>query len=103
MSAPAQSTSSFYPTLRRLAPCVWHYRWRVLVALGLLVASKLATIGVPVLLKQLVDGLDLKTGPLVIPALLLIGYGALRLSGSLFQELRQVVFARVLARTSREI
>jgi ATP-binding cassette subfamily B protein len=58
---------------------------------------------VPVLLKQLVDGLDLKIGPLVIPALLLLAYGALRLSSSLFQELRQVVFARVLARTSREI
>jgi len=82
---------------------VWHYRWRVLIALILLVASKLATIGVPVLLKQLVDGLDLKIGPLVIPALLLLAYGALRLSSSLFQELRQVVFARVLARTSREI
>ena len=96
-------TAAIYPTLRRLAPYVWHYRWRVLIALILLVASKLATIGVPVLLKQLVDGLDLKIGPLVIPALLLLAYGALRLSSSLFQELRQVVFARVLARTSREI
>src|SRR5215471_6731768 len=104
MSAhPTKSAATWFPTLRRLLPYVWHYRWRVFVALVLLVASKLATIGVPVLLKQLVDGLDLKTGPLVIPALLLIAYGALRLSSSLFQELRQVVFARVLARTSREI
>jgi len=95
--------AAILPTLRRLFPYVWHYRWRVLIALVLLVASKLATIGVPVLLKQLVDGLNLKIGALVIPALLLIAYGALRLSGSLFQELRQVVFARVLARTSREI
>ena len=95
--------AAILPTLRRLFPHVWHYRWRVLIALVLLVASKLATIGVPVLLKQLVDGLNLKIGALVIPALLLIAYGALRLSGSLFQELRQVVFARVLARTSREI
>jgi len=95
--------AAILPTLRRLFPYVWHYRWRVLIALVLLVASKLATIGVPVLLKQLVDGLNLKIGVLVIPALLLIAYGALRLSGSLFQELRQVVFARVLARTSREI
>ena len=100
---PKKPTAAVYPTLRRLAPYVWHYRWRVLAALFLLAASKLATIGVPVVLKQLVDGLDLKPGPLVVPALLLIAYGALRLSGSFFQELRQVVFARVLARTSREI
>jgi ATP-binding cassette subfamily B protein len=89
--------------LRRLGPHVWHYRWRVLVALILLVAAKLANIGVPLLMKQLVDGLDLKIGVLVVPALLLMAYGALRLSTSLFQELRGVVFARVLARTSREI
>jgi ABC-type transport system involved in Fe-S cluster assembly fused permease/ATPase subunit len=100
---PAQPAAAAFPTLRRLLPYVWHYRWRVAIALVLLVASKLATIGVPILLKQLVDGLDLKIGPLVIPALLLVAYGALRLSSSLFQELRQVVFARVLARTSREI
>jgi len=103
MPPPVKPTAAVYPTLLRLAPYVWHYRWRVAAALILLVASKLATIGVPVLLKQLVDGLDLKIGALVVPALLLIAYGALRLSGSLFQELRQVVFARVLARTSREI
>jgi ATP-binding cassette subfamily B protein len=74
-----------------------------LLALLLLVAAKLANIGVPVVLKHLVDGLDLKTQLLTIPVLLLFAYGALRLSTSLFQELRQVVFARVLARTSREI
>ena len=84
-------------------PYVWHYRYRVLVALIMLVAAKFANIGVPVILKQLVDHLDLKLTVLTIPALLLIAYGALRLSTSLFQELRQVVFARVLARTSREI
>jgi ATP-binding cassette subfamily B protein len=90
-------------TMRRLMPFVWHYRYRVLAALLLLVAAKVANIGVPVILKQLVDHLDIKLTVLTIPALLLIAYGALRLSTSLFQELRQVVFARVLARTSREI
>jgi ATP-binding cassette subfamily B protein len=89
--------------MRRLMPFVWHYRYRVLAALLLLVAAKVANIGVPVILKQLVDHLDIKLTVLTIPALLLIAYGALRLSTSLFQELRQVVFARVLARTSREI
>jgi ABC-type transport system involved in Fe-S cluster assembly fused permease/ATPase subunit len=100
---PPKPHLTVFGTLRRLLPHVWHYRWRVLFALILLVIAKLANIGVPLVMKQLVDRLDLKMGVLVIPALLLMAYGALRLSTSLFQELRGVVFARVLARTSREI
>jgi ATP-binding cassette subfamily B protein len=88
---------------RRLMPTVWHYRGRVFAALAFLIAGKLANIAVPVVLKHLVDGLDVKPSPLVIPLLLLMAYGALRLSTSFFQELRTIVFARVLARTSREI
>jgi ATP-binding cassette subfamily B protein len=102
-SPPQKPHLTVLGTLRRLLPHVWHYRWRVLGALILLVIAKLANIGVPLVMKQLVDRLDLKMGVLVIPALLLMAYGALRLSTSLFQELRGVVFARVLARTSREI
>jgi ATP-binding cassette subfamily B protein len=100
---PESPPATVRTTLRRLLPYVWHYRWRVLVALVLLVAAKLANIGVPITLKELVDRFDPKLDALTIPALLLMAYGALRLSTSLFQELRQVVFARVLARTSREI
>jgi len=105
MSDPIQPApnATVYATMRRLMPYVWHYRRRVLAAVVLLVAAKVANIGVPVILKELVDHLDLKLTALTIPALLLIAYGALRLSTSLFQELRQVVFARVLARTSREV
>jgi ABC-type transport system involved in Fe-S cluster assembly fused permease/ATPase subunit len=95
--------ATLYATMRRLMPYVWHYRQRVVTALILLVLAKLANIAVPVILKHLVDNLDLKLSVLTIPALLLLAYGALRLSTSLFQELRQVVFARVLARTSREV
>ena len=89
--------------MRRLLPYVWHYRGRVGAALVLLVAAKLASFSVPLVLKQIVDGLGIRLTPLAIPVLLLVAYGAMRLSISLFQELRQVVFARVLARTSREI
>ncbi len=90
-------------TLKRLAPHVWHYHTRVIIALILLIASKLASISVPVTLKWMVDALDVNIRPLAVPLLLLALYGALRISTSFFQELRQVVFARVLARTSREI
>ena len=101
--SPAQSRATIVGAFRRLMPTVMRYRWRVLAALAFLVAGKLANIGVPLVLKHLVDGLDVKPSPLVIPILILMAYGALRLSTSLFQELRTVVFARVLARTSREI
>ena len=84
-------------------PHVWAYRTRVIVALILLITSKLASIAVPVTLKWLVDDMNIDVRPLAVPLLLLAMYGALRVSTSLFQELRQVVFARVLARTSRAI
>jgi len=103
MTEPTRANLSVMTTLRRLGPYVWHYRTRVLIALILLVASKVASIGVPVILKWIVDDLDVKLTVLLVPLLLLALYGGLRVSTSLFQEARQVVFARVLARTSREI
>jgi ABC-type transport system involved in Fe-S cluster assembly fused permease/ATPase subunit len=96
-------TASAFSILRRLWPEVWHYRARVGIALLFLVAAKIANIGVPLVMKSLIDKLDLNPKPLLIPFMLLVAYGALRLSTSLFQELRQIVFARVLARTSRRI
>jgi ATP-binding cassette subfamily B protein len=89
--------------VRRLWPDVWRHRGRVGVALLFLVAAKLANVGVPLVMKDLIDSLDVRPSPLTIPLALLVAYGALRLSTSLFQELRQIVFARVLARTSRNI
>ncbi len=102
-SSRRPETATVYSTLRRLLPYVWHYRLRVGVALVMLVAAKAATVGVPVVLKYLVDDLNVRATALAIPAMLLLAYGALRLSTAFFQQLREVVFARVLARTSREI
>ncbi|WP_395680946.1 ABCB family ABC transporter ATP-binding protein/permease [Dokdonella sp.] len=101
MSDPASNGT--IAILRRLWPEVWRYRGRVGTALVLLAAAKLANVGVPLVLKRLIDALDLAPKPLLIPLALLVVYGALRMSTSLFQELRQIVFARVLARTSRNI
>jgi ATP-binding cassette subfamily B protein len=100
---PPASRASTWDVIRRLWPEVWRYRWRVGIALVCLVAAKLANVGVPLVMKELIDELDLTPRPLLIPLVLLLAYGALRLSTSLFQELRQIVFARVLARTSRNI
>jgi len=95
--------ASLVNVFRRLWPQIWRYRVRVGIALAFLIVAKLANIGVPLVLKHLVDALDVAPKPLLIPLLLLVAYGALRLSSSLFQELRQIVFARVMARTSRQI
>jgi len=83
-------------TLRALAPFLWTYRGRVLLALGFLVLAKIANVGIPLLLKDIVDQLDTGTrATLVLPLALLVMYGALKLASSLFTELRDSIFARV--------
>ena len=82
-----------WATLRRLAPYLLEYRWRVLAALVFMVGAKLANVGVPVILKEMVDAMTPRLGPatlpLLVPAGLLLAYGLLRLSTSLFTELRE--------------
>jgi ABC-type transport system involved in Fe-S cluster assembly fused permease/ATPase subunit len=98
---------SDWDTLRRLFPYLWIYKWRVIAALVFMVGAKMANVGVPVLLKNLVDTMTLKPGDpaalLVVPAALLLGYGALRLSTSLFTELRELVFAKATEGAARSI
>ena len=93
--------------LASLLPYLWHYRARVLLALGMLVAAKLANVGVPIVLKDIVDALSLAPGDtraaLVVPGALLLAYGALRLSASAFTELRELVFSRVTQGAVRRI
>ena len=96
-----------WPTLKKLLPYVWQWRWRVLVALSFLVAAKVTNVGVPLVLKQLVDSLDPKPGDphmvLVVPVSLLLAYGALRVSMTLFTELREFLFYPVAARIARRV
>jgi len=86
-----------------LVPYLWEYRWRVTFALMFLVAAKLANVGVPLVMKEIVDRLDATNQILVLPLALLIIYGALRLSTTLFAELRDVVFVRVTRRAIRRV
>jgi len=98
---------SDWRTLRKLFPYLWQYRWRVGIALGFMVAAKLANVGVPLLLKTLVDSLSIPAGDtravLVVPIGLLVAYGLLRLSTSLFGELRELIFAKATEGTARSI
>jgi len=90
--------------LRALLPYLWEYRGRVLLALGCLVLAKVANIGVPLVLKQIVDRLGAYPQVVVAsPVLLLLAYGALKLGNALFGELRDVLFARVRYRAMRRL
>lgn len=85
-------------------PYLWEYRARVVVAMGFLVLAKLAGVTVPLVLKEVVDALDsTRNAAIILPLSLLIGYGALRLASTLFNELRDLVFAKVAQRAIRNI
>ena len=108
--ASAQPERSDAATLRRLLPYLWQYRWRVALALAFMVGAKLANVGVPLLLKELVDALTPRTGLapgqaalLVVPLGLLLAYGLLRFSTSLFTELRELIFAKATEGATRSI
>jgi ATP-binding cassette, subfamily B, heavy metal transporter len=99
---------SDWATLARLFPYLWYYKWRVMAALAFMVGAKVANVGVPLLLKELVDAMNpnLTTGTralLIVPVALLLGYGLLRLSTSLFTELRELVFSKATEGAARSI
>ncbi len=82
--------------LKKMLPFVWSYKGRVILALGCLVISKLAMVGIPIILKYIVDSLDTDNGQIaVLPIIFISIYGVLRFLNSGFNELRDAVFARV--------
>ncbi|MDO9196550.1 ABC transporter ATP-binding protein/permease [Rhodoferax sp.] len=106
-STPSAPRSD-WATLRRLFPYLWEYKWRVMAALAFMVGAKMANVSVPLLLKELVDTMNPKAGIdasalLVVPVALLFAYGLLRLSTTLFTELRELVFAKATEGASRTI
>jgi ATP-binding cassette subfamily B protein len=86
-----------------LLPYLWEYKTRVIIALVLLVTAKLANVGVPLVLKEVVDALAPARAAIAIPFALLVAYGLLRMSATLFAELRDVLFVRVAQRAMRRI
>ena len=107
VTAPAQTPVSDWATLKRLFPYLWEYKWRVVAALSFMVGAKLANVGVPLLLKELIDALTPQPSGaqmlMVVPLALLFGYGLLRLSVSAFTELRELVFAAATQGAARKI
>jgi len=103
-SAPTQPLSGTeWRALRLLVPYLLEYKWRVVAALTFLASAKVANVGVPLVMKEVIDGLDPRTAVLAVPVALLAIYGILRFSTTLFAELRDVVFVRVTQRAIRRV
>jgi len=92
-----------WQALATLLPYLFEYKWRVVIALVFLVTAKIANVGVPLVMKEVIDGLDAETQMVAVPVALLAIYGILRFSTTLFAELRDVVFIRVTQRAIRRV
>ena len=101
-----------FQNIKRLFPYIWDFKGRVFLALSCLILSKIAIVGMPLVLKEIVDSLDskqlltvdsLETVSLTLPLVFLLAYGALRLMAGLFNELRDAIFSRVRYHAMRGI
>lgn len=98
------SSTSEWKTIRTLLPYLWAYKGRVLLSLAFLAIAKVASVSIPWALKGVIDELDVSRHPeLVLPASMLLAYGLLRIINAVFNELRDVVFAKVTQRAIRQI
>ena len=106
-AASQQRSTPISQTLKKLLPYLWAYKWRVVAALLCVVAAKVANVGVPMLLKELVDAMSPKPTAaqvaLIVPLGLIVAYGLLRFSTSLFTELREWVFAKATHGATRTV
>ncbi len=102
-SGPPPKDRNDWKTIRTLLPYLWEFRGRVAIAMTFLISAKFANVAVPLLLKEIVDSLSKPTAMLVLPAMLLLGYGVLRFASTLFGELRDAVFAKVTQRAIRRV
>ena len=94
---------SDWKAIKSLLPYLWEFRGRVVLALAFLALAKVATVSVPLVLKEIVDALTPSQATLALPVFLLLAYGALRLANSTFGELRDMVFAKVTQRSIRRV
>ena len=97
------SNRNDWKTIRTLLPYLREFKGRVALSMVFLILAKLANVGVPLVLKSIVDALNRPKALVVLPLFLLLAYGALRLGNTLFAELRDVVFAKVLQRSIRRV
>jgi ATP-binding cassette, subfamily B, heavy metal transporter len=100
---PQRVRGNEWKAVGTLLPYLWEYKWRVILALACLVAAKLANVGVPLVMKEVVDSLDPSLQLVAVPVAMLAIYGGLRFFTTLFAELRDVLFVRVAQRAIRRV
>lgn len=104
---PPGANRGDWRTIKSLLPYLLAYKWRVGFALSFLIAAKVANLGVPMVMKRLIDSMNVSPSDpralLVVPVGIIIGYGLLRLSTSLFSELREILFAKVTESSVRTL
>ncbi|MBS6361014.1 ABC transporter transmembrane domain-containing protein, partial [Burkholderia sp.] len=116
--APLQSgPRNDWRTIRSLLPYLTTYKWRVVFALSCLIGAKVANLGVPVVMKRIVDHLAAvqqltalgraeQSAGIVLAGgvgLLVVAYALVRLSTSLFTELREILFSKVTESAVRRL
>jgi ATP-binding cassette subfamily B protein len=95
-----------WQVVKNLLPYLSAYKARIIFTIICLVAAKAANLGVPILLKHIVDAMSIQTIPkalLAVPVSLIVAYGLLRLSASLFSELRELIFSKVTEHAVRQV
>lgn len=106
-TASAGAQRGDWRTIKSLLPYLWAYKWRVALALSFLIAAKVANLGVPMVMKRLIDSMNVSPSDpralLVVPVGTIVAYGLLRLSTSLFSELREILFSKVTESSVRTL
>ncbi|TCT10444.1 ABCB family ABC transporter ATP-binding protein/permease [Paralcaligenes ureilyticus] len=102
-TGPAPKNRNDIKTIKSILPYIWQFKGRVLLALACLVTAKIASVILPIYLKEVVDTLSLPATRIILPVAALLGYGFARLASSVFGELRDALFARVTQGSIRRI
>lgn len=101
---PTELANVDWSSLKQLIPYLTEFKGRIAIALLCLIAAKLASVGLPFILKRIVDQLNTSDAlVVVVPITLLLAYGLVRFSNVLFGELRDTLFGRVTERAMRRV
>lgn len=92
-----------WSSLRQLLPYLKEFQGRIALALACLIGAKVASVGLPFILKHIVDQINQPQNIVVVPLALLVAYGLVRLANVLFGELRDTIFGRVTERAMRRV
>jgi ABC-type transport system involved in Fe-S cluster assembly fused permease/ATPase subunit len=100
---PVELDKVNWSSLGQLIPYLSEFKGRIATALLCLIGAKVASVGLPFILKNIVDQINQPQAIVVVPIALLLAYGVVRLANVLFGELRDTLFGRVTERAMRRV